>query len=355
MPDCCPRLIGVFFRRRPGGTGRHVVRALNTDFNAGEPSTSKCPSSHAGERIVVRLRGGLGNQMFQYAWGRYLAEAHGCPLYVDTSWLLDRSKVGQGVVLRDYDLDVFRLSVPHCLPLPLARLLGWLGSERLRERIWRVARRGRVHLCERQIGVEQKWLEKLPRNCALEGLWQSPQYFKPIVERLRQQDFRFRRPLSPASQDLAEELRSATSICVNVRRLDFVNNTFHGTMEPGYYERAANRLLERCGDVRFFVFADELDWAKDNLRLPGKTTFVGKEHDGWKFSGKLQLMSCCRHFIIPNSTFAWWAAWLGKHPEKHVIAPRWWFNPANPKDLYGCPDFDHEAHDLIPAEWERME
>lgn len=320
-----------------------------------ESDSSGLFGASRGQKIVVRLRGGLGNQMFQYAWGRRLAEAHRCPLYVDTSRLLDRSTVQQGVVPRDYDLDVFRLRVSHSLPLPLARMLGRLGRERVRERLWLMARRGRAYLKERSISCERKWLENLPRNCALEGFWQSPQYFEPIAERLRRQDFRFRRPLSQASQALAEELRSTPSVCVNVRRLDFVNNALHGTMEPGYYERAAKSLLERCGVVRFFVFADELDWAQDHLRLPGQTTFVGPEHNGWKFSGKLELMSSCRYFIIPNSTFAWWGAWLGNHPDKHVIAPRWWYNPTNPFDLYGRPDFDHEARDLIPAKWEQIE
>lgn len=311
--------------------------------------------SDGKEKIVVRLRGGLGNQMFQYAWGRRLAEAHQCPLFVDTSWLLDRSTMQAGVVPRGYDLDVFRLRVPHCLPLPLARFLGRFGGERLRERLWMRARRGRRNLRERSIKPDEAWLENLPRNCALEGLWQSPRYFDPIAGRLKQADFQFRKPLSPTSQALAEELRTSPSVCVNVRRLDFVNNSFHGAMEAGYYERAAESLLKRYYDLRFFVFADELDWAKKNLRLPGETIFVGPEHNGWKFAGKLELMASCRHFIIPNSTFAWWAAWLAKHPEKHVIAPRWWFNPANPKDLYGCSDFDHEARDLVPATWERVE
>jgi hypothetical protein len=274
---------------------------------------------------------------------------------LDTSWLLDRSTVRKGVVPRSYDLDVLRLDALHCVPLPVARIFGRFGGERLRERLWLRARRGRKHLKERSIKPDAKLLVDLPGNCALEGLWQSPQYFEPIAERLRQQDFQFRLPLSPASRALAGELRSSPSVCVNVRRLDFVNNAFHGTMEPAYYERAARHLLEQCPEARFFVFADELEWAKNNLRLPGETSFVGPEHNGWKFSGKLELMSCCRHFIIPNSTFAWWAAWLGDHPEKYVIAPRWWFNPANSKDLYGCADFDHQARDLIPAEWERME
>lgn len=317
-------------------------------------STNPFPSD-GSERVVVRLRGGLGNQMFEYAWGRRLAEAHRCPLFLDTSWLLDRSLIQKGAVPRTYDLDVFRLRVSHCLPLPVARLLGRFGGEGLREKIWQRSRRGRVHYRERSIKSDQEWLKNLPRNCALDGFWQSPRYFNPIAEQLRHEDFQFRKPLKRASRALADELRSSVSVCVNVRRLDFVNNSFHGAMEAGYYRRAAESLIAQYRDARFFVFADEPDWAKENLRLPGETRFVGPEHNGWKYSGKLQLMASCRHFIIPNSTFGWWAAWLGKHPEKHVIAPRWWYNPANPKDLYGCSGFDHEARDLIPPNWERVE
>lgn len=305
--------------------------------------------------IVVRLMGGLGNQMFQAAWGLRLAQHHQTRLYLDTSFLLDRTpQPDPTFVYRGYDLDVFEYPFKQRIPLPVARTLARFRKKRIHQWMFRWSARGLRHIKERRIGLHAELLTELPDNCILDGYWQSIHYFAPIEEALKTHFFRFRVPMDARALQLDEEIRSAQSICLNVRRTDFLTNSFHGAMGNDYFQEAVRRLAASVSKPRIYVFSDDVEWCRKNLKFDHPTSVVDHTYKGFKFSTYLRLMAACRHFIIPNSTFAWWAAWLGSDPEKRVIAPRFWFNPEREADFYGAKDFDREGRDLVPAEWERL-
>lgn len=249
--------------------------------------------------IVARLRGGLGNQMFQYAAGRARAKELGEGLALDLSWF---GSPGALEPRRTYDLGIFAMKP-------------------------RFATRGGA-LIAKALG---KYNDKF---------FQSEDHFRGASMEVRG-DFKFARGVVPASKELADRIGACDSVCVNVRRTDFVTGgIFVGT---DYYRRAVSRMLESVPRAESFVFSDDVEWCRENLGFIPRATFVGHEHAGEKFGNYLQLMTMCKHFIIPNSTFGWWAAWLGADPAKTVIATADW--PIEP---------GMQAHPPVPQGWLRL-
>jgi hypothetical protein len=129
---------------------------------------------------------------------------------------------------------------------------------------------------------------------------------------------------------------------VHVRRGDYLKTNFHGVVSVEYIKQAAKMLKKRFDDMQFFVFSDDLPWCKENLKLK-KCTYVERDYTGDRCEYYPQLMKRCKHHIISNSTFAWWAAWLNDNPDQHVIAPKRWFT-----------DSSINTNDLIPENWVRI-
>lgn len=298
--------------------------------------------------IITQLLGGVGNQMFQYAVGRRLAHDHGLKLLVDDSILMDHAP-GRHAVNRHYDLDMFTLEVERATPAQ-RRWFNPHGLSVADKILFRAHRAvfGSAKYQERFFGYDAELVRRTPPPPYLEGLWQSCRYLEGIEDLLRE-DFRFREPLLETSSELARALQQPEAVCLNVRRGDSLSVAaaaatmgFAGTE---YYRRAAAWMAEEMGTrPRYFVFTDDLEWCEAELRWLGPdTVFVGDEHAGWKYSNKLQLMSLAHHFVIANSTYGWWAAWLSAHPSKRVVAPRYWFR-----------DTSKDTPDLCPPDWVRL-
>ena len=197
------------------------------------------------------------------------------------------------------------------------------------------------------IGVEKKMtfdpkILSLGPNAYLTGQWQSPKYFDGIADIIRK-DFTLKEPLREGSELLKKEIASQAALCLNVRRGDFVASGLHGTMGTEYYDKAVALMAEKTAIEKIYVFSDDIAWCEANLKFAHPTMFVGKEHQGRKFGEYLELMRACKNFIIPNSTFAWWAAWLSESKDKVVIAPKKWFLKE-----------DIDTSDIIPEEWIRI-
>jgi hypothetical protein len=183
-----------------------------------------------------------------------------------------------------------------------------------------------------------------PGNVWLDGYWQSEKYFKEIEPIIREEFVL--RSTSANVQKLAERIQSTESVCVNVRRTDYVTapdtKALLGFVGTDYYVESMKIICARLANPTVFVFSDEVRWCTDNLQFDCPTTFVGHEYAGEKFREYLYLMSLCKHFIIPNSTFAWWGAWLS-NTKGTVVAPKKWFNKT-----------ELDSGDLIPTGWVRV-
>jgi hypothetical protein len=292
--------------------------------------------------ITVRLKGGMGNQMFQYAFARALAERNNDHVVLDAAPLLDRTP-RPNFVFRGYDLDIFNVDVQLTLfsraalrfPVPVL----WAGASVIVTFIKSVF--GMQKFIRETDDFTVASMDSLPRsgNFYLDGAWQNEKYFASIAPAIRR-EFTLREPLSPRAQELAAEIRASGdgSIGVNVRRGDFVtvrrSIEQHGFVGLAYYEEGIKVVLGKLSRgvgstaLHVYVFSDEIDWCRKNLKfsaLPDlPVTYVGHEYTGKKFGEYLYLMAACRHFIIPNSTFAWWAAWLAENPGKIVVVPKQW-------------------------------
>lgn len=294
--------------------------------------------------IVTQLAGGMGNQMFQYAIGRALALRNGVPLKLDLAHLLDRTQRPKkwSIVFRDFDLDLFNIEaeIARRADIPVVHreyLSGWAKSLFVALRRRMVPNRGR----EKSFAFDPSILALGP-STYLEGYWQSPRYFDSIADRIRS-EFSLRDSMSAGARELSEQIRACSSVCINVRRTDFVLSNMHGTFGKEYYNRGLAVVAGRAKIDRLFVFSDDVEWCAANLSFDYPMQVVGHEFAGPKFGEYLFLMAACRHFIIPNSTFAWWGAWLNTDPGKMVVVPKRWFL-----------DESINTDDLFPVGWVRV-
>jgi Glycosyl transferase family 11 len=270
--------------------------------------------------IGVKLLGGLGNQMFQYAAGRALALRLGTDLILDLSWFDDPGEATP----RAYELDCFNLE-------------GNLATSG-------VENRELVEIREWGLAVNDTALNASDGSL-LVGYWQSEKYFVEFEEVIRR-DFSFRNPLSGKNLELNDLIGSSEAVSIHIRRGDYVTHPgmqhVHGLVPEDYYVRAANLIASRCQDPRFFIFSDAPEWAKENVKLDYPTTYID-HNPSTKAAEDMRLMTRCRHHIIANSSFSWWGAWLGVDPQKIVIAPQKWF-----------ADESKDTSDLLPDAWERV-
>lgn len=269
--------------------------------------------------ILVKLKGGLGNQMFQYAFGKYLSLKNRTSLVLDTSYF-DMNFQGN-VTPRKYGLDYFNISE---------------GSEyrkSLKNHLAEVF--GKKHIFRESSISEYKpeLTATRSRNVELEGYWQSEKYFLPIREVLCH-EFTLSGANSRAYHHFLNEINSSQSVSIHVRRGDYVNNekvkATHYVCTPGYFEKAIDHLLTRLDDTRFFVFSDDMVWCKSNLPAGLQMSYVTDTlaHED------IHLMSRCMHNIISNSSFSWWGAWLNQSENKMIVAPqRWKVNPEGTRDV----------------------
>ena len=289
--------------------------------------------------IIVQLNGGLGNQMFQYAAGRALSLIQKTELKLDVSFLLDRSPRQKGFVYRDFDLNIFNLPVNFASKEELSLLNKKILANKTIDRIVKKAIGKKItYFKEPHFHFYRKFFS-LGANLYLDGYWQSEKYFKDHSQVIRQ-DFTFKNKPQGKTLDLLNKIKSENAVCVNVRRGDFITTPLHGILDTGYYKTAENLINEKVSSPYFYVFSDDIGWCREHLTFSGPTNYVSHDFAGEKFQEYLQLMIQCKHFIIPNSSFGWWAAWLNNNPEKIVIAPKRWFNKG-PKD----------TQDLIPETW----
>ena len=290
--------------------------------------------------IAVRLKGGMGNQMFQYAFARATALRLGCGFQIDCTWLLDRARGDK--IYRDYDLEIFKVQPNFTLNPAVLRFIYKIRYGRVGKLVRAYFSGPSRKYTEPHFHFDQQIVEAPLERTYYDGWWQSAKYFEGYEDLIRE-EFSFAKPVLPASKSLLEKILACTSVCLNVRRTDFVGNTTLETTNLDYFLNGVSQMQKYLQEPHFFIFSDDMKWCYENLNLELPHTFVDHQHKGEKFGNYLQLMTHCDHFIIPNSTFAWWAAYLSKAPEKKIIAPARWFG-----------DVQFDTSDLIPRGWIRL-
>lgn len=285
-------------------------------------------------QVIVRIEGGLGNQLFQYAAARSLADRLGCDLALDLRGL---AQIGE----RPFQLELYRTRATVADAQLLADLPEWRSSR------WGRIRSGLAQSVPALYDYPVFWprsfafdprFERIRRPVYLVGYWQSEKYFAWNRVRLLK-DIQLITPESPTTPML-KEICSSRSVGLHIRRGDYVTNAaaaqFHGLCDMAYYQASVQALQQQFADIQVFVFSDEPAWARAHLRLGVPTHYVVSNPGHID----LELMRHCRHHVVANSSFSWWGAWLCESAGQVVHAPRCWFaDPAT------------DTSDVVPARW----
>lgn len=268
--------------------------------------------------IRVVMLGRLGNNLFQYAFGRVLAEKYNVPLVLDASWFNGRTwpfveslrrlpgvVEGKATVVRPFSLG--------------SRVLKKLTKKHH----WEFFRAPLVKEEEDDHSFDPRLLES-QRDCVVFGYFQTPRYFACIEDSLRRELSTENMNLEVGHEHLAKKLRTPSSVAVHIRRTDYVQHPCLTSLDRDYYQRAMDRMREDIGSPRFFVFSDDPQWCAKAFADPDVE--VMDHCDPFAPLVDLHLMSLAGNHIIANSSYSWWAAWLGKKPDQRVLMPDSWFS-----------------------------
>lgn len=276
------------------------------------------------EMIIIRMSGGLGNQMFEYALYLFY-KSRGILVKMDdvTEYRLDNA--------RPIQLHVFGIRYDRATPEEIRE---WTDSymdifSRVRRKL--LGRKTRAYKEKSQRFDPQVLALK---NAYLEGYWQSEKYFYPVVEEVRKA-FVFRQELlNTKSREYLQQIQNTTSVSLHIRRGDYLQEekVYGNICTEKYYTEAMDYMREQVKGCQFFLFTNDVAWAEQHMQGEDITIIEGsKENNGYM---DMYLMSQCRHNIIANSSFSWWGAWLNGNPDKKVIAPAQWANGRDCRDVY---------------------
>lgn len=290
--------------------------------------------------IITKLQGGLGNQMFQYAVGKFLAEKNNAELKLDISNFGQEDKK---TTPRKFELKNFNINTKIATREEIKYFKKYKKSNiRFFRFLYnKIFADDSIYISQKSYYFDPEIL-KLKDNIYLNGEWQSEKYFKNIRNILTQE---FTPKIkSYTYEKYIEKIQSTDSISIHIRRGDYLNKKLlenYGICSLDYYNKAIKLIIEKISNPTFFIFSDDIEWVKENLKIDFPTIFVSNGEI--KDYEELILMSKCKHNIIANSSFSWWGAWLNQNPNKIVIAPKNWF-----KNESWAPK------DLIPENWLRI-
>jgi hypothetical protein len=281
--------------------------------------------------IIVKILGGLGNQLFQYAASKALAIRNNSELAVDASWY--------DTVDPNYrDVKLFNFNVTSKLAEKKE-----LSRYRIGKIIAKILPQVQGNIfTEKNPGFQPELLE-LKGDWYLDGYFQSEKYFKAIEETIRR-EITLKYSLEDKYPEISTKIKNTNSVSVHIRRGDYLmakHQTMHPICTPEYYADAVGRIKNSIADPVLFFFSDDIEWVKENLKFDLPAEYVSSPD--MKDYEEMLLMSRCKHQITANSSFSWWGAWLNSNPAKIVIAPKVWFG-----------DPSKSTGDLVPEEWIRI-
>jgi hypothetical protein len=291
--------------------------------------------------VIVKLLGGLGNQMFQYAAGRSLLK-NGESVYLDYDFF-DTTRIdAEHSVIRQYELNIFNnINVDRAKSWQLNIFKSQSYGFKLLRNTLRTSFKFIHHPTTDYLPIAKLAANK---HTYLDGYFQSENYFAHIRNELLN-EFQFPM-LDPINEAIKKKIQDApNSVSVHIRRGDYLRSKtvleVHGVLPLGYYKKAIDILKGKFSSLTLFFFSDDIAWVKENFSLPDlQVNFISNnfaEHS-WK---DMALMGNCQHHIIANSSFSWWGAWLSTHCGE-VLAPYHWFNPLKVK---------YNIHEIVPDKW----
>ncbi len=287
--------------------------------------------------VIVRICGGLGNQMFQFAFAKYVSLLKSDDIIkFDLSWFKDN----QIDTKREFGLDIFDSNYEIATDNEIKNV------KNSRSLVYRVVRK----FSKNRLGYKKSHIienispfppKKWSKNLYLDGYWQKESHLLRLGDDIHKL-FQIKRSLSSKAYEILEKIKGTDSVSLHIRRGDYISNqkiyNFHGVCDREYYENGISFITHKVQDPNYFIFSDDIDWCKLNFDIKNATFIDFKRED----FVDLHLMKSCKHNIIANSSFSYWGAYLNQNLEKIVISPKRWF-----KDQKA----DKNSQGLLPKSW----
>lgn len=283
--------------------------------------------------IIVKMIGGLGNQMFQYALYKKM-QVLNKEVYLDITDCNTRNEHNGYELEKVFDINA------NIATIDQVKELADIG-EKITNKIKRKLFKKKTHYIQKKLKDDLRILDS--DNLYLDGFWQWDGYFKDIRKELIS-DFQFNiNDINEINKRTLNLINSSNSVSIHIRRGDYLNHKLYkGICEKDYYLKAINYLNENCKDeLKFFVFSNDIEWVKNNLEIRNVVYVEGNNNENSYLD--MFLMSRCKHNIIANSTFSWWGAWLNTNKNKIVVAPSKWLN-----------DSSMDSNNIVLKEWIRV-
>ena len=291
-------------------------------------------------KIIVKLQGGLGNQLFQYAFGVAFKLKYNALVTYDTHMYTRK----ESDVLTKRTLEI-------------EKLIGGLtevDQKKLKRYHWSLSKANLIKYWVHKLkgnlpaiimnDLNAINFKTLSKNMYADGYWQSEKYFVEFRKELLN-DLKFKISNEVHFESIYDQIKANTTTCsVHIRRGDYVTNELYNNvylqLTKSYYDLAMNHIMKYDPDTKFIIFSDDMDWVKDNLKFEN-AIYCSNMNSAIE---DLHLMSLCSHNIIANSTFSWWGAWLNNNKNKIVVSPKYWFN-----------DVEKNKNDIIPNSWIKID
>jgi Glycosyl transferase family 11 len=292
--------------------------------------------------IIVKLSGGIGNQLFQYALGKNLSVKNNVALKFETSeytsdarkYSLSKFTIPESILGISTETNLVEIGLPSMRDKSLWGRMG--------RKIFRITEYFKP-IYERKFVLEPCFnfypdILKIKDDCYLSGVWQSEKYFKDS-ENIIRKELTLKNKLSIEAAHWIEKIGRCNSVSLHIRRGDYVDNPkVNQLYAMEYYTVAIELISQKISNPVFFIFSDDMTWVKNNFEINRPSFYVSdKKIPDYE---ELIIMSTCKHSVIANSSFSWWGAWLNKNPSKMVLTPKEWFNTKN-----------INTNDLIPSSW----
>lgn len=294
--------------------------------------------------ICLEIRERIGNQLFQYAFARKMAEKYSDTLAINFDAIYDRNSVEEGWVnvlpyfhTQPYELyrnnrySLYQKIIIYLIRHKLAKLDDIEGNNYLMRIEGLINRLGIFFLIDGYCEFKEPY--RFVKDKILIGYFQSVKYFNDIDDVIKN-EFVPKQEKIKENAYLYKLMSETESVCVSIRRGDYlsaieINNVY--ICNEKYFSDAIQKIQQLLSNPVLFIFSDEIEWVKENMQFPGEVYYESGKDPVWE---KLRLMSHCKHFIISNSTFSWWAQHLSQYSEKKVIAPSIWRKDGRKVDIY---------------------
>ena len=296
--------------------------------------------------IIVKLKGGLGNQLFQYATGRALVLRQSRHTSKETSLKLDLESISKNNghdTVRYYALSPFDIKAELATDNDISSLSNRykILSKLFQFIRTKIFRQFYISFVSRIFNMRG--------DCYLDGFFQSEKYFTDEEVAIRK-DLLLKVPMGNKMREIYTILKEdSSSVSIHIRRGDVAinakTNPYYGICTVQYYNDSISYIGQILTKPHFYIFSDDIEWVKSNINIPDNSIFISDPsiNDKIKDYEELILMSHCKHNIIANSSFSWWGAWLNENPDKIIIAPKKWITRS---------EFQHK--DTVPPSWIRI-